>query len=443
MPTVRDVRAQADAHLHAGDFPGALHRYAALVALQPQDLDARLRVADALLALGEVQRAAVVYTALARHAANGGYPLRALVALKVLSALEPQLAALLAPVAQLYSVDSPRIAGRSVRIAPGDPDLPIPPTLSFDTAPPLADLVAYAERIASNLDPIGAYPEFLPPIPLFSELPADAFADVLGALKLVRKRAGDVIIAEGEPGQAFYVLARGAVRVTKRDVQGQVLPLATLHDGSIFGEMALVSASPRTATVTAESDCDLLEFDRDALAVVARDVATIARALDKFTRERLLSNLLATAALFRPLDRKQRLDLIRRFTAHDVAQGVDVIREGQPGRGLFVLLSGELDVSKLDGAERVLLATLHPGDVFGEISLVHEQNATATVTAARQSTVLFLAKEIFQRLVEAVPEIRAYVDNLAEERLMDTRIVLEASREGEEIELGEDELVLV
>jgi CRP-like cAMP-binding protein len=443
MTNCRELRALADERLFAGDYPAALHRYAALVALQAHDLDARLRVADTLLSLGEAQRAAVVYTTLARHAANGGYPLRALVALKVLTQLEPQLAALLAPVAQLYALGSPRL-GRAVRISPGDPEQLLPPTLSFAEAPPLPDLIAYSERIASNLDPIGAYPEFLPAIPLFSELPADAFAALLGALSLVRRRPGETIIAEGEPGHSFFMLARGTVRVTRKDMSGSVIQLATLHDGSIFGEMALVSATPRTATVTAETDCDFLEFDREALSSVARDAATIARALDKFTRERLLNNLLATSALFKPLDRKQRLDLVRRFTAHDVAQGVEVIREGQPGRGIFVLLAGELDVSKIDGADRVLLATLHPGDVFGEISLLNDGPTTASVTAARASTVLFLSREIFQRLLEAVPDIRAYIESLSEERMMDTRIVLESSREDEiAVDLDEDDLILI
>ena len=121
-----------------------------------------------------------------------------------------------------------------------------------------------------------------------------------------------------------------------------------------------------------------------------------------------------------------------------------MIREGQPGRGLFVLLSGELDVSKIDGTDRVLLATLHPGDVFGEISLLNESPTTASVAAARSSTVLFLARENFQRLLEAVPDIRAYIESLSEERMMDTRIVLETSRDDEvSVDLDEDDLILI
>jgi CRP-like cAMP-binding protein len=443
MPTLRDLRAEADRRLFADDFHGALQLYCAIVQLDPTDLDARLRVADSLLALGEVQRAAVVYTAFARHATYAGYPLRALVALKVLTALEPQLAGLLAPLAELYSVESKRL-GRGVRLAPGDPDREVPAGLDLTTPIPLERLVPHAERIAADTRGL-PYPERLPPIPLLSELQADAFGAVLHALKLRRVRPGAVIIAEGEPGHSFFVIARGEVKVVRGLAQNldgieDEIVLATLHEGAIFGEMALVSAAPRSATVRAVTDTDLLEFDCDALAAASRDVATLAVALDKFTRERLLHNLMQSSPIFRPLDRKQRLDLVRRFTAHDVAPGVQIITEGQPGRGLFILLAGEVDVSKRDGDTKVLLATLKPGDVFGEISLLHDEPTTATVTAARQSTVLFLDKEIFHRLCAAFPDIREYVSQLSEDRLMDTRLLLEGTATEE---LTDEDIALV
>ena len=435
MHTIADLRAHADARLLAGDAHGALHAYAAIVQLQLTNLDARLRVADSLLALGDVQRAAVVYTALARYASNAGYPLRALVALKVLSMLEPQLAALLGPIAELYGSESKKL-GRGVRIAPGDPSQALPPTLDLSRTVPIEQLAPHAEKTAADLT--GAqYPERLPPIPLFSELTASSFGAVLATLKLRRARPGETILAEGEPGQSFFVLARGVVAVTKHLATGGDVELATLHEGAIFGEMALVSAAPRSATVTARTDADLLEFDRDALTAAAREVGTLAAALDKFARERLLHNLLATCPLFRPLDKKQRLDLVRRFTAHDVAAGVQIIREGEAGRGLFVLLAGEVDVTKIDADSKVLLASLRPGDVFGEISLLEDSAATASVTAARGSTVLFLARDVFARLVEAFPDIKEYVSQLGEERLMDTRLLLEAGSDEEEIDLAD------
>lgn len=423
LSTIKDLRGLADSRLLEGDFLGALHLYAALVRLQPSGLDARLRVGDALLALGEVQRAAEVYTVLARHAANGGYPLHALVAIKILEALEPQLGALVSSIAALYGKGSPKL-GRGVRLSLGDPNAALPLDLKLSaTPPPQEELVPIATQIACSLEGIAAYPQVLPPIPLFSELPQDAFAALLSAMRLLRERPGDTLVKQGDIGSAFYVIARGTVSV-HRLVNGRDTELAKLHEGAVFGEMALVSAQPRSATVSAISDCDIFEFDRDALVAAASGLSVLAGALEKFTRDRILSNLMSTSALFAPLDRQQRLDLVKRFAQSDIAAGSAIITQGEQGQGLFLLASGDVEVSKDEAGYRIPLATLHAGDVFGEISLVQDSPTTATVTALTNVSVLFLHRDIFQKLLTVVPAIREYVENLSDERTMDTRISL-------------------
>ena len=67
----------------------------------------------------------------------------------------------------------------------------------------------------------------------------------------------------------------------------------------------------------------------------------------------------------------------RRFDA-----GAAVVAEGEPGRSMFVVRSGELVVSKLAEPGRVIrIATLGPGDFFGEMTLIEMQNRSATVIA--------------------------------------------------------------
>lgn len=442
MKTIADLRGLADERLFAGELDAALHVYAAIVRLSPNSLDARLRVADTLLSLGEVQRAAEVYTVLAKHAANAGHPLVALVAVKVLEQLDPQFGVLLDALGGLYGRTSGRL-GKGVRMTQGDPAQPLPPDLAFHSTPERERLVEVAVQVATSLDGIDAYPSVLPPIPLFSELPGEAFGPVLRALELRRVRPGDAIVRQGDVGQSFFVLARGRVHVERLAPDGRTHELARLSDGSIFGEMALVFAQPRTATVVATSDADLLEFDRDALTAAAREVATIAVALEKFTRERLVQNLLATSALFRPLSREQRVDLAKRFVANDVPAGFDIVTEGAPGQGLYVLLTGEADVSKRDGDDKILLATLHAGEVFGEIALLADGPTTATVTAATNATVLFLQREIFQRLAAAFPAIRDYVEQLSDERTMDTRLTMSQFESDEILELDDDDIVIL
>ncbi|HKU38201.1 MAG TPA: cyclic nucleotide-binding domain-containing protein [Polyangiales bacterium] len=435
MTTILDLKHAADRALWSDRFADALLGYTRLVELSPGNLDARLRVADALMAVGEVQRAAVVYTALARHAALAGYPLRALVALKVLSALEPRLGVLLADIARMYARDSERL-GKSVRRALPSLSQTLP--AGFTPAPAVADaaaLPAYAEKIASDYTTSElVYPERLMPIPLLSLFATEEFGTLLSALRLVRARPETLILREGEPGTSFFVLARGNAEVRALRA-GRETRLATLTEGAIFGEMALLTAAPRTASVLAYDDCDLLEFDCRELVHATSTLQSLGQTLESFARERLINNVFATSALFKPLDGKQRLDLMRRFVSVEAAPGDVLIREGDPGRGLFVVLRGEVEVTREDAE----LARLGPSEVFGEISLLTSEPATATVRAATPGTsVLFLSRDYFERLLQAVPELRAYFERLSEDRLIDQRIslsALEAYEEPEEFEV--------
>jgi CRP-like cAMP-binding protein len=445
MQTILELKHTADRALYADRFAEALAGYARILELQPGNLDARLRVADALLASGELQRAAVIYTALARHAALAGYPLRALIALKLLSTLEPKLGVLLSDIARLYARDSDRL-GRSVRRALPSLEQLLPNDFTREPRlPPGASLPEYAQRLASDFTTSElVYPERLMPVPLLSLFPTHEFELLLSVLRIVRARPDSVILREGDPGTSFFVLARGSVDVrAQRD--GRETQLAQLQEGSIFGEMALLSAAPRTASVLAHDDCDLLEFDCSELSHATGTLRNLGQTLDGFARERLIHNVFATSALFKPLDPKQRVDLMRRFVSVEVGAGDTLIREGDPGQGVFVVLRGEVAVTRADadGDGPVELARLGPSEVFGEIALLTREPATATVQATKPgTTLLFLSRDYFERLLVAVPELRAYFERLSEDRLMDQRIsrsavdVYDTEADEFEVELG-------
>ncbi|MFL9823436.1 Crp/Fnr family transcriptional regulator [Rhodoplanes sp. SY1] len=70
-------------------------------------------------------------------------------------------------------------------------------------------------------------------------------------------------------------------------------------------------------------------------------------------------------------------------------RGTAVVREGEPGRSLFVVAAGTLTVSKIgETGEAIPVARLGPGDFFGEMTLIEMQNRSATV-AAEEPTVLY------------------------------------------------------
>ena len=81
------------------------------------------------------------------------------------------------------------------------------------------------------------------------------------------------------------------------------------------------------------------------------------------------------------LDRLISMLVERRFDA-----GATIVAEGEPGRSMFIVLSGELVVSKLgDSGRSIRMSVLEPGDFFGEMTLIEMQNRSATVVAESET----------------------------------------------------------
>ena len=79
-------------------------------------------------------------------------------------------------------------------------------------------------------------------------------------------------------------------------------------------------------------------------------MASVDRALKRFTRGRLLANLAATSPLFRDLAKPERRALMTRFQPRRVGAGDILIEEGEAGRGLYVVVSGRFGVETRESA---------------------------------------------------------------------------------------------
>ena len=109
-------------------------------------------------------------------------------------------------------------------------------------------------------------------VDMFAPLPVVRIEELARRVAHVRAGAGDTIILEGESGDRFYVIADGAVEVTERGRFRRVEEI-----GDCFGEIALLRATPRTATVVARTDVDLLALEREEfLAAITGDRRALA-----------------------------------------------------------------------------------------------------------------------------------------------------------------------
>lgn len=252
--------------------------------------------------------------------------------------------------------------------------------------------------------------------PLFSELSPADFAALVPVLELRMFPASKVVIEQGEEGRSFFILVHGGVSVIHRSDSGEDVHLATLGQGAFFGEMALLTDSPRVAKVFCLHPTVLFEVNKGELEKLASRSPGVAAVLANHTRGRMLRNVMCTSPLFRLLDRERQKSLRRLFQTRVFNIDQDIITEGEEPEGLHLILSGLVRVTRKEGGEELTLAELGAGQIFGEMSVIQRKPATATVTAISKTVVLFLARDTFNEHISEFPELLAHIYKITVER---------------------------
>jgi CRP-like cAMP-binding protein len=402
------------------DWEPALAAFAEAVRRQASDHRSRIFAAQCLAEMGERERAISVLHVAAEGLLARDYLLSSIAACKLGLRINSSEKRLRDTLLRIHARTSASATGRAA----------VPPPLPPDTfnegvsGVPLTEL--RGEELASKAMEVLAAPDSgakadpnaRPPLPLFSDLTAEAFVDLVYRMSFIEVPAGKNIVKEGDPGNSIFVLVAGKAKVSRGEGDKQKV-LAYLPGGALFGEIAVLTGAPRSATISADQESELFEVSRDDINAIAKAHPSVPRAIAEFAQRRLAMNLLATAPLFTNLPSEQRAQVLRRFTPRVAHANERVIAEGQAASGLFLVLTGEFVVTRTDPNTKsaVQLAMLHDGDVFGEISTVTGNPATANVMATRKSAVAHLARSAFDELVQSYPAIEDFLLNLSRERL--------------------------
>ncbi len=143
---------------------------------------------------------------------------------------------------------------------------------------------------------------------LFNFLSSDegAVAFLSECFRGVSHAAGGVILSEGDEGDSMLMLLSGTVRIDTKTPAGEQYTVATLtEEQACFGELALFDSQLRSATALADTDCQLLELDRDAFERFAdafpEHAVVVYRRLGKIVSQRLRQASKDIGVLFQAL----------------------------------------------------------------------------------------------------------------------------------------------
>src|SRR5215212_9491140 len=128
--------------------------------------------------------------------------------------------------------------------------------------------------------------------------------------------------------------------------------------------------------------------------------------------------------LFADISQEDLEQLYRMAETVSIPAGQLVLREGDPGDSLYVVLAGELEVTKRQGDQEVLLALYEPGQFFGEMALLEQARRSASVRTLEESRLLIISRAAFQTLLSCSPSAPLKILQTVTSRLRSTESML-------------------
>lgn len=280
--------------------------------------------------------------------------------------------------------------------------------------------------------PAGApKPAAAPPPPLYVPAVARAFFESAGKEETVP--AGTVLFSENEKASRLllkrdkmYVLLEGRVQLVAK---GRTIGEPKV--GEIFGEMAAISDSPRSATAVARTACRLISLDDRGFAAALSKKPEFALMMLGTMIQRLRGMIAqlpgvpadAPAKESRVFDKALIATLVNGLGGQAIARydkGKVIMITGQAGALMYVVIEGRVAIS-IRGA---VVERVGPGGVFGEMALVDQSPRAADAAAETDCALLGINRNVFLSLVKSEPTFGISLLSATAERLRNTAVAL-------------------
>jgi ATP-binding cassette subfamily B protein len=247
--------------------------------------------------------------------------------------------------------------------------------------------------------------------PFFRLFPAEELTDLKQSCEPLERSFGQLIVQEGDPADALFMILEGQVRVLKRSDSGEELALDKLGPGDVFGESALFEGGIRNASVRCSSPTRLLRLSREKFDALAEKRPSLRKHLEQTRKLRAIRIFLFKRTQFGRLPDTELSQLIEKLQPVSFADGQYLIEQGDNPGPMFLIESGKVHVFHVnpDGDQRNL-AYLHEGDFLGELSVLNGAPRVASAVAQGPVKCLSLSPDSVQSLYESCDHFRRLLD---------------------------------
>ena len=256
---------------------------------------------------------------------------------------------------------------------------------------------------------------------LFAQLDMATRSDLQAAFEVIDLQPGDVLFREGELGESMFLCHSGRLAV---ESSGAVV--ASVGPGDVVGEIALIVAQERNATVSATEPLVVARLGGDEFLHALNRHPDL---LDQFAvavAERIRRRNLALVVSELPGIGSP--DDVRHFVEsvkwRHVTSGATLFSQGEPSDSVALVVSGAFDVWVTEDGETHRIGRVGRGEFIGEMALVDDAPRSATVAAVRDSDVALLDTRSYEEMARRFPDLAlALIRNTASRLVGANRLV--------------------
>ncbi len=244
-------------------------------------------------------------------------------------------------------------------------------------------------------------------VPLFADVNGLVLRELVLSSELLTPKSGDVIFRKNDYTNSFMTIIEGEVRIETDSGKS-----IRLERGQFFGEMSLLSGRRRSATVSASSDCVILESPRRDVIRLMNTYEHVRRIIDQFFIIRTLRAGLVPDLPFEEVAAVAAQTELREYKA-----GEELFAEGDEGDGLHLIRSGSVSVTRNIGGRDIVTTYVAAGNYVGEMALLGQAKRSATVSATVSTESIFLGADVFQQLLLSQTGMLERVQDTMKDRL--------------------------
>jgi len=252
---------------------------------------------------------------------------------------------------------------------------------------------------------------FLAGVEILSVFTPDELEELAAAVEVRAYAFGDAICSAGDPAEGLYVIKSGSVRVLSEE-HGKETSMGVRKAGEVFAEIAMLRPHRHELSARAALKTELWRIPRSAFEPVLKRHPEALDFINDHVAISSAGGLVARLFELRGKVSKTELDdFVRSVGVKRVAAGKEILKQdARDDRRLYVVRQGQVRVVVRNDSDEYVLATLGPGEIFGEKACLMRQEQPASVLAGTDAVLLVIPEKSAHFILERNEKFRAVIE---------------------------------